>query len=462
MAIDLNSGTGLFDMLGSVAQTVKNIETNYQAMIETRLEDLMVETPATQQRASAALMGRVDEFKALAMPALEALFGTSREITIRLADDDDPLTVKDITRAIETLHDQMIASADGLVHTLAGSTEAANAANTGDGEIVVGLQDVEGEPLHHVFSESLKLTCIEDGQEGSNRNPGSELFSVNGEEFLARSHPDWPGGSGPGNSMTTARSEDDAKNELGQNILTNSDFEVFTTGLPDSWLQVTGAAQTNFDETATAYRGSKALSMTGDVGGTLTEIKQLLGDTTGTARTLRPLTVYAMGFWMRWDTASAVTAGVLRVQLQETGGSVISITPTHPASAINARITVDLTAGETVTYAFKSAVFITPAVIPSSVELAIEFTTALDNTRAIFIDQVIVQRMTQAYTSGPYVALFRGATDFVIEDEFIATVVNNDDTTNLSFMMNRQLGLQELGVTIPTLAAPTISDGLIT
>lgn len=466
MAVDIRGGTGLFDALGSLAKFTDNIRANYHAMAELRVEDVLTEAATTQQRHLAKLAGQLDELQGNVDGTLEAIYDAAVRHTIMLVDDDTKLrtptgaTLQDRLKfAIEELRDQMEANSEGLAHTTSTASDAAGSSNVGNGQLVSELTDSFAEPLHYVLGEVVRVRCTEDGQEGTTRNPGAELFTAKGEARIPRTGADWPGGSGANKAIAVAAADVDAKNKRGENLLTNSDFENFTSGLPDNWSQVTGAAQSDFDENSTAFRGSKALEFVGD-SSTKVEIKQLFGDgTLGTARTLRPLSKYSLSVWVR-DDGSGPAAGVLQLAIQAVGGSIISVNPNMGLTQ-TASLTVDLT-GVGSTYAFTSVEFTTPADIPASLELAIELTTAITTGRSVFIDQPVLQRMTQIYPGGPWVAISRGATDFVIDDFFDLTVVQNNTVNELNFYCNRMLGLQELGVELPTLSAATVLDSLIT
>lgn len=465
--VDLDSGTGYFNRSGHLIETCREIVTNYMGNIETTLEGLRAKTATTDSENEMLLVGRMNDIAAMAEPALLAHMETAERMTIKLVDDSVTLPSKTVTEAIIELRDQMEGNAEGLAHTKAGVVNAADAGNTGNGEILVDLTDNKGEPLPYIRAEIITVKCNRDAQEGGSVDPGTEQFRITGERRLPRENAKWPGGSGAAMDTRVARAEDDSGTgwgvaRAGQNILNNSDFENISTGLPNKWDEVLGTAQTTYDETTSAFIGSKAYRIIGTGTAEKTEIRQRLNNTAGTLRNLRPFTTYGMGFWYRLDGDGALAGGVLRVQLQSAAGVVISVTPLHDATAINARITVDLTSSPSTTYAFAGATFTTPAVVPSDTEIAIEMTTAITSGRWVAIDEVIVQPLIQAYPNGPYVGLFRGDTDFVLDDFFTMTMSNNDSKANLGYSSDWLLNLQELGVALPTLAASTIADGLIT
>ncbi|MCH9002015.1 MAG: hypothetical protein IIC02_05515 [Planctomycetes bacterium] len=124
MTIDLIGGTGLFDRLGSLAKTINDLQTNWHDALETRLEDLMAETTTTQQRESAALMGRLRELQLNGKPTFDAFFDTARAIVIQMADDDAPLGELTIEAALAELLEQMESNNKGLAHTEPGSQQA--------------------------------------------------------------------------------------------------------------------------------------------------------------------------------------------------------------------------------------------------------------------------------------------------------------------------------------------------
>ena len=127
--------------------------------------------------------------------------------------------------------------------------------------------------------------------------------------------------------------------------------------------------------------------------------------------------------------------------------------------------TIDLTA-LTTSYASRTGVFRTPSILPAAIYLRMRLSTALTNGRSVYFDKASLGEMTQAYTSGPYLAVHAGSIAFEVGDLGTVAVTNSRgaagtlDTFQTLFarefpdMISSELLL-------PSAAAPTISDALI-
>lgn len=204
--------------------------------------------------------------------------------------------------------------------------------------------------------------------------------------------------------------------------------------------------------TAQVYAGGKALQIYGD-GSQLTTLNQKV--------TLESLQAYAFSMWAICDVVPA--AGVITIDLVDgIGGSVITDKQgTNNSFTFNASA---LTTGWQHISALVSGecVFRMPLVVPPLVYLRIRLSTAMTNTRSMFVDHVALAKMGELYAGGPLIAAFSGAADLKNQDSWTVTVTN-DRAGEIQEYYNRNFGMAELGLLLPSNASAgeTIPDSVI-
>lgn len=166
------------------------------------------------------------------------------------------------------------------------------------------------------------------------------------------------------------------------------------------------------------------------------------------------LTQYAACVWIKASSA-APAAGVLTVDLVDgVGGSIINDQQGTPNS-----FTIGHASLTTSFQAF-TGVFRLPASPPAQAYLRIRISTAVTNTVSVYLDEVYLGEMTEAYVDGPSVIVFNGATDWLAGD--LATVtVSNDRAGLIHEWLNRLLGLRDERLLFPTSGSPTQADSLV-
>jgi hypothetical protein len=446
MAVSFTGANGLFTRLGKVFQ-VADVTLTHQATLKTECEDAIDEYDKNEQ----VLISSLPDAILPAQISCASVFDTLRTIVqdsiIEMVDDDDPLSALTLTDAIKRLIDQMGTSDD-----LDGSTTAISAAaasGTGDGAAVVSPLTWDDKNNQYLRPESIVLTCTKDAQvSGTARR---ETFSVKGESKISDyKDPNWPGGSGIASSVRVIDPSENAQTAVGRNMLRNSDMEDFTvTNQLDNWSLTVGAWGTDvFEEGTTVFYGNKSLEIVGD-GSTKPNLVQYLSGTGTTGAKLRPQTVYGISLRITADTG--VVAGVLKVSVVSGAGTL-------------GFFNIDLTAtSDGGTWDHETHKFVTPAALGSAPFFQIETSTAITNTKKIWIDDLCMWRMSQhGGAGGPYIDVVAGATDFVIDDEIICTVTN-DYAGEFQKHMDRFCDLYGKGLTIPfqTDASETIDDALI-
>lgn len=439
MTLVFDGTGGIFTRLGKVFGMGVDIRT-HQADLETEVDDILDEYGDDREMCNALQQG-LTGFIASSGSPIGILKQVAARTVIDMVAADNPQPDKSLRTALIELIRQMAANSESVDGTTVSGSTAAGAGNTGTGTVLHSFVDGEGNALVNVRAEDIRLVCTADAQVSG--TAGQETFSVKGEATVPNTDKDWPDGSGINGTLAVASPSIDAGSGVNQNHLTNSDFEDFTANAPDSWTIDVGSAGTTVDDTTTAYRGSKALQFIGN-GSQLTAISQ---DVSG----ILPQARYLLVFRVR-DDGTGPAAGVLRVSLRSGAGAEVG----------SSAISVDLTAVGS-TYAIQSKSFSTPLVLPTGLQVVVELTTALTNTRAVFIDDLALVRMQQfGGPGGPYLTIVPGGTAFVRDDEFTVAVTNNNEGGFVR-EFDRFFDMYRLGLFLPqdTGGTETIDDALI-
>lgn len=347
----------------------------------------------------------------------------------------------------EVIRQMNAAGATILAATITAS--ASSFSGTGNGVMVGSIRrPLDGLVLENSFAEGIAVSCTQDSFSGG-ASAGSEGITALGDG----SEPDlfafdWPLGS---NGQTTFTAIDgDAS---GINILTNSGFSSWTGNSLTSWNLIVGVAGTNiFRETSLTYTGGSAVRLVGDAGGTLTSLTQQIS--------LSSVTQYSVNIFCRCG-AVAPGAGVLTIDLIDQNNNVI-----NDNNGIANSFTINLTSLNTVYTGF-NGVFRTPSILPTSRFIRMRLSTPLTNGATVYLDKMSMGKMTQAYTSGPYLSVHSGSIPFVKGDSATLTITNSrgsGGTLNtfqtLLYRLLYPLSVSE-EILFPSSSLPTISDSLI-
>lgn len=368
-----------------------------------------------------------------------------------LTSDSTVASLQEIIRQMEQ------AGATVLAQTITATAGAIQ--GTGNGTFCLSVRrPSDGRVLENSFAETMNAICSADSYTGG-ATVGQETFSVTGTGSEGNVFAfDWPLGS---NASTTISMIDGGSNVTGGNLLQNSSFASFTSNLPDNWELITGTPGTDILEAVGAgYADGAALEFIGD-GSTLVGIRQLFGDSTGTTTEIEPVTQYAVCIFIRRGGTLA-TQGSLRLALVNENNQ-----PLVDEAGITCVLDIDLT---TVTTQWIPQVmaFRSPYVLPTgNMYLQLQFTVAPNAGVQIYMDRISLGFMTQIYLGGPWIAGFSGNAPFIINDQSQIVVTNSRGAAGslstfqtLLWRLIPQLGQNEL--LIPSSAAPSISDNLIT
>jgi hypothetical protein len=354
---------------------------------------------------------------------------------------------RSVPLALAELVRQMIAQSYKVATCTVTVAAAAVSGNTGNGAVVITSKRGDGLTQQNLFAEVGLLSCTGDNQAGT-ATAGSEPFQYRGDPAPSGvDRETWPGASG----ATAGTTAVDAAG-TSPNLLTNSDFEDFTTAnTPDSWTLGSGTvAGTNiFSEASLVYAGSKAVKFLGN-GSTRPIIRQTL-------TTLKPNRVYAINGWVR-SSGTLTTTGNLKFRLVD-GSNAVIVDDQSAENGVTAALT-----GLTTTYTAKGGVLITPKVLPATVKLQIEASNGADlvTSEAVYLDNLAMAEVSFLYGGGPALAVFSGSVPFMSNDAFDITTTNNraGQSYGATFqtVFDRWFNMKQLGLLLPVAGSTLLDD----
>ena len=475
MAVTLTGTGGLFTRLGKLFGLAKTIRTHQRAIAPTAatatdgvraVYSAYASTTGTLPMATdlVSAITNEDMVGGAQTMTLQQIKTAAERTVVEMVDADTKLPAKSANAALRELAFQMNRDSNYVARsTYTVGSPAYNAANTGDFVVVVSCEASKIIRDNVIFStkltdfpcvrpETLTFSCMADTKSNGIK-AGSELWSVTGDRSFPNLDRRWKGGSGTAVTiMQTSGAQDGTPtSQPGSNLLANGDFEAYSSNLPTQWTSVTGTAGTHYRvSTSTKFRGQSAFEFVGD-GSTLAAIRQRFASANGTYGRLKGDTLYLISFWAIND-GTTPAAGVVRVSVQDSGGSVLG-------SSMSAVAT--FTSGFASWTHVKVAI-VSPVNIPDEAYLVIEQTTALTNGRSVFIDEVVVTEMTRLAAGGPAVAIVTGDTDPRRGD--LATVaISINEAGEMNLELDRFFNLYESGIALPSSTGTnvTVADSLI-
>ena len=456
MALTLTGSGGVFTRLGKIFGMMSDVRT-HMSDIETEIADVQGAYSAADSWMVASLVAAKEARIAQAGGVMNDLRAIAIDTLVEMCWADSQtglsgiLPRKDLESALLYLirdMDEAVASVN--LNTSSVGSPALGAGNTGTGKLVVSVEPTNlptpnVATMSNVRNEKLEVRCIQDAQ-GQAILRGAETFEIRGLAAYDNLDRRFPAGSGVRQLISCVSAAIDAGG-VGQNMLRNTDFENFTTAnVADYWTTVTGTAGTHFgQETTTFLRGASAFKMIGD-NTVLAEVRQQLGSTAGTPAQIQAGRLYCLAVWIRHSTGSG--AGNVRIQLENAAGTAISGT------------TIDTTSAVGTSFTHKTIVFRAPNVLPSTVYVSIEQSTALAAAGVMYIDELCLVEMVQIAPGGCAITMFAGATDWVIDDR-ISVKTDNDGLGLFVVFFDIAFNMYEKGLFLPQAASETINDNLI-
>lgn len=438
---------------GAGGATVNDVKTAFNA-IEGQFQ-------STLQDSISTLYGIRDQVRSGLNGPISSLAALMQTTLIRMANDDATLVAQDLTTALKELNRQMTASSDSIDANATSISIAAvsSPANTGNATVIGSVKNPKGVAREYLYAEVMEVTVT--GDSGTGSTAGSEPYSIKGEVKEANSlNWNWPDGSGASASGNII----DPSVNAGANFLYNSDFEDWAgvpeshASVPDRWYKAVGTIGTHITKnTSSTYLYSTrtgsagSLALVGD-GSTLTSVYQKFGDSTnGTSKTLKPNTVYGVNVYVK---RSAAMTGVLAISLVDSSMAVIN-DDAGTANTISKDVSTLGASFEAI-----SGFIITPKVLPvAGYRLAIRFTTALENAKTLYLDDLAMCEAKEAYTRGPWIAAFRGSTEVAKGDGWNATVSNDYGGLFQTYVMWSVFNAPGLDTSGPDVQTPSNAGG---
>ena len=452
MAITLTGSGGLFTRLGKLVSYLNAVnEARGSDFVDEAIAALATVDADTDPQIRDAMGAIIAQLQA-GQNSLSGVVAGCRQAAERLlvnqVDADKPLPSRNVANALAELIRQLQVG-NYYVDDNAIDAVATQTGLDGDGVIVASVLDPMGRPLENLIAEMLECRVV------STLTAGSEIIQVAGEERQPdRLHWQWPRGSGAFRQYVAV----DAASATA-NLLANGGFENCTGPAVDDWTDDVGAYGTDWViEETSVFKGSKAVELVGD-GVTLAAISQ---DITARVQAFRQ---YAFCIWVRRD-GSAAAAGELTIDLFD-GSDVI-----EDAAGNDNEIVIDLTALSD-SYVAYTGTFRLPEPLPPTVHLRMHLTTALTDTRSVFLDHVALAEMAQPLAGDrgatPYLLFFSGANHWTREDftgggdgsrVFQVTSIN-DRVGTWQQAFDRLFAMSERGLILPISGSNLIDANLI-
>ncbi len=472
MALTYVSTGGLFKRIGHLAGGLADVLALKGAPATARvLSGAFLTTRSTTIEADAAespaVSNEIDgHWTALSsfQSATSGIFSSYRtlaeKIFVRQVYLDAGISSLDLVTALQECIRQMRVTGDDINgSTVSVGSQTSVPTPIGNPIFVVSLRTKRGEVVQTAFQESLRIAITSDVNAGATAR--NESFSVKGAAAITDvfSHL-YPAGS---SCSVSGQLVDAQANNSSGNLLTNGDFETFTTtDTPDNFVILLGAASTQIFSSGSsdAYTQSNALKLTG-AAGVLTTLYQPFNTTAsttagagGTPGRVYPGRVYAFHGKIKAISAAPV-AGVLRVAITDSANAVLN---NDFGSALS--FDTDLTLITTGFTSF-SGVFSMPTNLPSVVRLQLKTTTAVTNTSSVVIDDIAFTEMTELYAGGPRIAGFSCSTNAILNDAWTFAVSSTRGV--MADWLERLFSLREKGLQFPydDAAGETIADSLV-
>lgn len=348
-------------------------------------------------------------------------------------------------------------SVDGTTITI--GTVTAGGSNVGNGKMVIsGLASQTYAPTvvdyPSIKTELIRATCVDDANT-TRIAEGAEEFQILGQRSEMNLDEEWPKGSGLRHRIFAANPSFNNGTDVGQNVLRNSNFELFTSNSPDFWTAATGVAGTNFQETSTSYSGSYALEIIGD-GSTAVKLTQSFNTQSGSLGRLKPDTPYTISFAVRRN--GTATAGNLKVYVTD-GVAVLNNADANRKMEISIAYN-DLNLQTS--YNIITLACMTPKSIKKGAYVVVETDTAFNAGCSVYIDHLCIAEMHRQKPGGIAYQIIPGSTRFAYDDTFTCQVTNNGEG-EFATEFDRFFDMEQLGYALPCdySGSETISDGLI-
>ncbi len=369
---------------------------------------------------------------------------------------DQPSQSVEFLPVMQEIIRQMKAQGLTVLANAVTSSQSTLSGSLGSGVLVLTTLRGDGLAQENTVPETLRLVCTADSYTGG-QTAGQETFGLTGSPATAGIWDyNWPTGSGASIQVSAVSADQDAT--VTGNLLTNSNFELWTTALPsdtlDDWILEAGTYGTDVVKSSTAMTGSFSVRFLPT--GVNVELYQEFNSASVVAP--EALASYAANVWLA-KPSGVISAGVLVVELVDDTGTV-----TQNAQGANNSFSVTLsTLGST--FAAYNGVFRLNATPPSVVRLRFRLSTGLAGA-SFYMDDACLAAMNGMYAGGPGFVIFSGATPFAGGDGWNITDTNDyggsSDLATFQTGFNRLLNMAGNGLLLPSSGSPNILNTLIT
>lgn len=457
MALTFTGTGGLFTRLGKIGKLLYSINGN-QSANNTVFGEIAAQYASTLKDRYGQLAQAQTGLLRSQSGIIGAVQTLAQQTIIDMVEADQPAAARSFSDALNEVIRQMIVQVASVQSCSVGVSIAALGTPTGTGAKVYSTKRGDGLVQENMFAEVGRLVCQSDSYSGG-VTAGREPFRYVGESNLGAGvfDYDWPQGSDANTSLSAVSADEDSSTT--GNLLRNGDGESWTGSSPavlDYWDLSGGVWATDLIRNASSpYRGTYDVKWLPGTAATPI-LSQTFNSSSGTTAQPKPLTSYALNCWMKRD--GAVGAGVMTFDLHD-GTSVIN----DQAGTANS-FTQTLSA-LTTSYAPVNGVFRLPAILPATIKVRRRISTAL-TTSNVYMDDLCLTPLTAAYTGGPGLAVFSGATPFVKNDTWTVTGTNDRGSATylatMQALFDRLFGMRQAGLLLPSSGSPTIADTLIT
>jgi hypothetical protein len=457
MALTYDGSDGLFTRLGKLIGMMDAVRT-HQANLKTELADIQGEYSSADSYMIAGLVGSIESRIQEAGGILDDIRAAAETTLIEMCFAEASTSTTNAMRA-KTLRDALIwliRQMDADSETIDGTTVTKSSLSLGGSNIGTGnfvysteapnvlLASTNDWP--NIRSEIVEARCVQDAQDGSIAY-GSEIFELRGQPGYPPLDYRFPAGSGRSMRIPTICASVD-NGPRGQNILTNSDMEEFTSNVPNQWTVSSGTAGTEFQTSATPYRGVNSLTVVGGTGSTF-KIRQQMGVSSGTFGRLVPDKPFVIGCAMK---RSGVSTGTIRLAVEDGSGNIID--------SGSFKLDID-TSAITTSFAQYTVTLRAPRSIPEECYFSIQSTVALTG-KGCFIDEIVLAELMPLAAGGQAFGVIAGEADWAVDDNARLQFTNNDEGAFVR-ALDRLFDMYGLGLSLPAdySGTETILDSLI-
>jgi hypothetical protein len=454
------TGSGaLFNRLGKIGVTINTINAFRGPSAAILTNNIDGQYATGDQNLTDSLWSNLTTFQNAAGAFMRPLQQLAQNTVVQMVNNNMPQSDSSIQTALNYLIEQMKFYGQTVQNCTPSATATYSPFNMGNFHVVYSVSATDGSLCENILSEVCTAQCTLDSQ----TQPliaMHEPIQLNAQYSVSDTF-SWrfPVGSGVTTNLIPVSGLDNAVG--GQsNWLTNSSFESWTVSAnqPDSWTTLTGSAGVSiFQSTATYYDGLSSLQVSGNGSELTTLIQPISVPIPGYASlplTVAPNQQFAVNLWLR--VSSVPAQGVLQVAFTDSFGNIIL----DDKGASN-QFSVSLPSLSSSSWKSCGAPFRLPHILPSSLQIRLKLTTALSAGVSLFIDRLAIALMTQMYPGGPSLTVFSGNINMIVGDTFWFNIYNNYSPYHFQNLFDILFNMKQLGFQLPSSAAPSISDSLI-